>query len=150
VFSTAVFHHVADHDALFGRLHAALRPGGWLVAQCGGKGNIDRFNAAAAAVGSAEPFAEHLRGWTDTRNFAAPGETEERLHRAGFEPVEVWLEPRPVVPEHVHEYLRTLCLGYHLEALPEELRDDFVAAVADHYGDPPELDYVRLNIEARA
>src|SRR5919199_58483 len=40
VFSTATFHWIADHDALFRSLRAALRPGGRLVAQCGGAGNI--------------------------------------------------------------------------------------------------------------
>src|SRR5207244_8478409 len=40
IFSNAVFHWVPDHDRLFARLHAALRPGGRLVAQCGGHGNI--------------------------------------------------------------------------------------------------------------
>jgi trans-aconitate 2-methyltransferase len=149
VFSSAVFHHIEDHDALFGRLHSALRSGGRLVAQCGGRGNIARFNAAAAEVGSEPPFAEHLGGWRDPRNFAGPHETKERLRRAGFDGIEAWLEPRPVVPEGAHEYLRAVCLGYHLSELPEELRDPFVAAVAERCGEPVELDYVRLNIEAR-
>src|SRR4051794_23529652 len=42
VFSNAVFHWVPDHDALFRCLRAVLKPGGRLVAQCGGKGNIER------------------------------------------------------------------------------------------------------------
>jgi trans-aconitate 2-methyltransferase len=36
IFSTASFHWVRDHAALFRGLYAALRPGGWLVAQCSG------------------------------------------------------------------------------------------------------------------
>src|SRR5439155_23661341 len=40
LLSTATFHWIADHDRLFARLHSALRPGGRLVAQCGGEGNI--------------------------------------------------------------------------------------------------------------
>jgi len=40
VFSNAVFHWIADHERLFARVHAALKPGGRLVAQCGGHGNI--------------------------------------------------------------------------------------------------------------
>ena len=36
VFSTATFHWVLDHDALFAGLHATLRSGGRLVAQWGG------------------------------------------------------------------------------------------------------------------
>jgi trans-aconitate 2-methyltransferase len=149
VFSTAVFHHIPDHETLFERLHAALRPGGRLVAQCGGKGNIDRFNDAVRGVAGEEPFASHLGDWTDPREFAAPEETEERLRRAGFVDVGAWLEPRPVVPEDPPAFLRTLCLGYHFESLPEELHDDFVEAVVDRCSEPLELDYVRLNIHAR-
>jgi hypothetical protein len=36
-----------------------------------------------------------------------------------------------------------------VERLPEALRDEYVAAVADRCGQPVELDYVRLNMEAR-
>src|SRR3954470_19723852 len=46
VFSTATFHWIADHDALFASLRAVLRPGGRLVAQCGGAGNIASVHAA--------------------------------------------------------------------------------------------------------
>ena len=53
-FSNAVFHWVPDHDRLFERLHAALRPGGRVSAQCGGKGNIHAFHALADGV-AAEP-----------------------------------------------------------------------------------------------
>ena len=42
-FSNATFHWVHDHERLFAGLHRALNPGGRLVAQCGGIGNIDAF-----------------------------------------------------------------------------------------------------------
>jgi trans-aconitate 2-methyltransferase len=147
IFSNAVFHWIPDHERLFERLFAALRPGGRLVAQCGGAGNIERFHAVARAVGAEPPYAEHLAGWDGPWNFAGPDETGERLARAGFEDVETWLEPFPVEPADPVGYLRTVCLGYHLELLPQELRAPFVDAVAARAD--PELDYVRLNIAAR-
>jgi trans-aconitate 2-methyltransferase len=147
VFSNAVFHWIPDHDRLFERLFAALRPGGRLVAQCGGEGNVARFHRAAAAAASEFPFAEHMEGWRGPWNFAGPDETAARLARVGFDAVETWLEPYPVVPDDPTDYLRTVCLGYHLEQLPEELRDGYVDAVRIRAGD--ELDYVRLNITAR-
>ena len=55
ILSTATFHWIADHDALFARLRAHLRPGGLLVAQCGGQGNIARVHAAAREVMAIEP-----------------------------------------------------------------------------------------------
>lgn len=148
VFSNAVFHWVGDHDALFAALLDSLRPGGRLVAQCGGRGNVERFHQVAREVASEEPFTQHLGGWTGPWNFAGAEETAERLSRAGFTGVKTWLEPNPVVPEFTEEYLRTVCLGHHIERLPEELRDSYVRAVAGRCGQPVELDYVRLNMVA--
>jgi trans-aconitate 2-methyltransferase len=147
VFSNAVFHWVPDHDRLFERLRAVLRPGGRMVAQCGGEGNVARFHRAARAAAAEEPFARWLAGWQGPWNFAGPQQTAQRLERAGFAAVETWLEPYPVVPDDPGDYLRTVCLGYHLEQLPEELRDGYVEAVLER--SEAELDYVRLNITAR-
>jgi trans-aconitate 2-methyltransferase len=146
-FSNAVFHWVPDHDALFARLHAALTPGAPLVAQCGGSGNVARMLAAAREVGEREPYAEHFDGWTGPWNFQGAEETTERLERAGFTDVDTWLEPYPVTPDDPPAFFRTVCLGPHLERMPAELRDGFVAAVCELAGS--ELDYVRLNIRAR-
>jgi trans-aconitate 2-methyltransferase len=150
VFSNAVLHWVPDHERLFARLHAALRSGGTLVAQCGGRGNVERFLAYVRDAEAEEPFAAHFAGWSEPWNFAAPEDTASRLEKAGFEHIDVWLEPSPTVPDLTEEFLRTVCLGHHLERLPEELRDPFVRAVARRCPQPLELDYVRLNITARA
>jgi trans-aconitate 2-methyltransferase len=149
VFSNAVFHWVADHERLFERLHAALVPGGRLVAQCGGKGNIEAFHALAAEVALDEPFADHFRGWSGPWNFARAEETRDRLEAAGFVDVETSLEGRPVVPPEPRDYMRTVCLGYHVQRLPGELADRYLDAVVERAGPRPRLDYVRLNISAR-
>jgi trans-aconitate 2-methyltransferase len=146
VFSNAVFHWVPDHDRLFARLHDALRPGGRLVAQCGGEGNVARLHAASAELARDPRFAEHIGSWEGPWNFAGPDQTAERLERAGFGDVETRLEPYPVVPDDPATYLRTVCLGPYLEQLPEPLHAEFVDAVRERCGD--ELDYVRLNITA--
>jgi trans-aconitate 2-methyltransferase len=149
VFSNAVFHWIPDHDRLFARLHAALGPGGPLVAQCGGEGNVAWLGRALRAVVSQTRFEPHFRGFGGIWNFAGADETAERLERTGFEQVRCWLEPRPVRPEHPYEFLRTVTLGPHLARLPEELQGPFVEAVLEEMGEPLELDYVRLNIDAR-
>jgi trans-aconitate 2-methyltransferase len=149
VFSNAVFHWVADHERLFERLHAALVPGGRLVAQCGGKGNIHAFHALAAEVALEEPFADHFRDWSGPWNFAGAEETRDRLEAAGFVDVETSLEGRPVVPSEPRDYVRTVCLGYHVQRLTPELADRYVDAVVERAGPRPRLDYVRLNIAAR-
>jgi trans-aconitate 2-methyltransferase len=149
VFSNAVFHWIGDHERLFGRLHAALCSGGRLVAQCGGKGNVEAFHRAAREVAGEPPFAEYLEGWRGPWNFAGDRETADRLERAGFTEVRAWLEPKTVRPEWPMGYLRSVCLGYHVERLPEDLRDAYVETVEGRLGDEVELDYIRLNMEAR-
>jgi trans-aconitate methyltransferase len=48
VFNTAAFHWVPDHTRLFRSLFESLKPGGWLVAQCGGGPNIARLMRRAS------------------------------------------------------------------------------------------------------
>jgi len=149
VFSNAVFHWILDHDRLFERLHAALRSGGQLVAQCGGEGNIAAFKAAMEEVAAREPYAEHIAGWTPW-NYAAPDVTEARLRRAGFAQARCWRTDEPVEPEDPESFVSTVCLGAHLDRLPDELWEPYTADVLEVAGEPLLLEYVRLNIDARA
>ena len=148
VFSNAVFHWIGDHDRLFRRLSRALRPGGRLIAQCGGEGNVDRFLATVESVAEAPPFDAAFAGFEGPWYFASAEATAERLLAAGFEQIDCWLEPRLVSPAEPEAFLATVCLGHHLERLPEDQRARFVERVASAAA-PLELDYVRLNIDAR-
>ncbi len=154
VFSTATFHWIEDHDRLFGRLALALKPGGWLAAQCGGEGNISRATRATQAVMRDERFRPYFEGWEDDKNYAGAGETRERLERAGFGGVETWLHEEPTrfgSVEELASFLATVVLGGHLQKLPEGEKEAFAGAVAGEIsaedGDPL-LDYVRLNMTA--
>ena len=148
ILSTATFHWIADHDALFARLREVLKPGGRLVAQCGGAGNVAALKAAAEAVGERKPYADALAGWPGPWNFAGTHETAEHLTRLGWVDVWTWLQHVRVEPDDPHEYLGTVALGEHLERLDEPLRARFVDEVLDEL-DEPVVDYVRLNILAR-
>jgi trans-aconitate 2-methyltransferase len=150
ILSTATFHWVLDHERLFARLHAALRPGGRLVAQCGGSGNIDVLRGVANEVLAHEPYAAHFRDWRPPWNYAGPEITEERLRGAGFASVECWLQPAPQQPEHPREFLSSIVLGPHYQRLPEDLREPFIDAVLAESGEPVVVDYIRLNIDAVA
>ncbi len=153
ILSTATFHWIRDHQRLFRRLSRALKPGGRLVAQCGGAGNIARVRAATGQVMEEERFRPHFASWEDPWTFAAPGETKERLEAAGFEGVETWLREEPTPFGSVEElarYLKAIVLGRHLSVLPESEGETFAAAVAGKLAAEGSLvvDYVRLNILA--
>jgi len=150
VLSTATFHWIPDHDALFRRLHAALKRGGRLVAQCGGRRNVAEHTTAIAKVGARPEFAPHLTQMTGMWNFAGPEETEQRLRAAGFSEARCWLQPKPVTPADPLAFISTVTLGPILAQLPDALHRPFAEAVLEESPDPFTLDYVRLNIEATA
>ncbi len=150
VFSTATFHWIGDHAGLFARVRAALRPGGKLVAQCGGAGNTPELVVATLAVAAREPFAEHLAGWPGPWNYATPEVTAERLCAAGFTEIETWLVRRPAPYDELRSWLETNALTAHLARLPETLHESYVDAVAEVLGPDPEITYIRLNIDAVA
>jgi trans-aconitate 2-methyltransferase len=148
--SSATFHWIADHDTLFARVRAVLRPGAPFVAQCGGRGNIASIRRAVDVVVMREPFAEFFAGWAGPWNFAGPEETTERLERAGFAVERCWLNDSPQYPADIRSFMATVSLGTHLDRLPAELRDPFIDAVVEELGPNPVQDYVRLNIVAVA
>ncbi len=148
IFSTATFHWLLDHDRLFARLQAALRPSGRLVAQCGGEGNVARHAQAIGAAASNHEFGQHFGEANSLWNFAGPEQTEARLRNAGFDEVRCWLEAKPVQPADPLTFTMTVTLGPLLAQLPEEKRRPFAEAVLAEAEQPLVLDYVRLNIEA--
>jgi trans-aconitate 2-methyltransferase len=149
VFSNAVFHWVADHELLFRRLHEALKPGGRLVAQCGGKGNVAAFLGLATEVAAEPAYAEHLRGFSRSHHFESAEDTESRLRAAGFDAIHCWLQTASTELDEPLEFARTVCLREYLDALPEDLRGPFAAEVVSRAGTPVVVDYVRLNVDAR-
>jgi trans-aconitate 2-methyltransferase len=155
IFSTATFHWIADHAALFSGLFAVLRPAGQLVAQCGGGANLQRFMHTADQVARRAPFRDTLGGQKLWRHQYGAYETEQRLKAAGFENVRVWLEESPqrfADAAAMGEFARTVVLSRHVATLPDADREPFVSAVVDAVrkaeGDY-KLDYVRLNLDAR-
>lgn len=148
IFSNATFHWIGDHPRLFAALAATLRPGGQLVAQCGGFGNIDRFRELADEVARSGEFAPYFAHWKGPWNYAPADVTAERLSAAGFVDIETWLEPRPTTLADPEPFVRTVCLVRHLDLLPEELQPSFIRTVLASAGTPLVLDYVRLNIVA--
>jgi trans-aconitate 2-methyltransferase len=155
IISTAAFHWIPDHDRLFTNMFRALRPGGWLIAQCGGSGNLERLRQRVRATTRSRKFAGFFRGWNDPWNFADPKVITEVLQRIGFVDVSTQLEPAPTTfadAQHLREYLATVSLHRHLAQFPDErLKGLFLDAIVHPYSadDPPfTLDYWRLNISA--
>ncbi|HLX85018.1 MAG TPA: class I SAM-dependent methyltransferase [Terriglobales bacterium] len=156
IFSTASFHWVHDHDALFRSLYRALRPRGWLHAQCGGGSNLARLRERVNVLLQADEFSPYLGDFREPWHFSDAETAASRLRAAGFENVETGIEPASYSAENSEkfkEYMRTFVLHRHLELLPDDsVRVLFLQKLADASAqdDPPwTLDYSRLNLRAR-
>ena len=155
IFSTATFHWVLDHPRLFRALFRCLKPGGRLVAQCGGGPNIARLRHRAESLLQSHQFRAKAVGWTNPWAFATPEETSRRLAAAGFTEIDTTLEPAPTTfPDApaFSEFVESVVLRAHLDALPgEDDRRAFMAkitALAANDDPPFTLDYWRLNLTA--
>jgi trans-aconitate 2-methyltransferase len=156
VFSTATFHWISDHRALFRAIFKALRAGGRLHAQCGGGANLERAHGLAEQVMRAPQFSACFAGWPGPWEFASAETTAERLQSAGFININTGIEAAPTTfasESDYREFVTTVIYRPHLERLPSpELKQHFIDGVtrlaADD--DPPfTLDYLRLNMSAQ-
>lgn len=141
IVSTSTFHWVHDHDALFRHLAAALRPGGQLVVDCGGAGNIAAVLEILASLGHSK------NPWT----YAGVEETEARLRAAGFDRMDVRLVPRTsrfASVEELERYLTSVALRTYVDQLGAEAGAALVRDVAARLP-ARELHWVRLEIVAR-
>jgi SAM-dependent methyltransferase len=136
VFSNAVLHWVRPPEEAARRMAAALRPGGRLVAEFGGHGNIARIQAA---------LGKHSHPWF----FPSIAEYAAILESAGLEPVQAILFDRPTrvegeggLDDWLQMYIPGLDAGVRKSAV-EQLR-------AEMYSNGVwTLDYRRLRVQAK-
>ena len=156
VFSTATFHWIKDHPALFAGIFRTLRSGGRLHAQCGGGPNLRRAHELAEQVMQAAPFKSYFGDWPGPWEFANAEVTASRLQKAGFIDIDTNLEEAPTTlatEADYREFVTTVIYHSHLERLPEARTKqafiDRVTELAAKEVTPFTLDYWRLNMQAR-
>jgi len=158
VLSNAALHWMPRQDDVVAGLAAALRPGGRLVVEMGGAGNVAGATAAIrAALREVGLDPEVATSWT----FPSPGEQAARLERHGFVVRLVALvdRPTPLSPgDTVADWARMFG-AVLVEDVPGRVRAAFDHAVDVHAagagldrrpdGEPGWwVDYVRLRFVA--
>ncbi len=151
VLSNAALHWMPRPDAVLASVASALKPGGRLVAEMGGAGNVAAVIAAlrAARVESGLPPASSP--WY----FPSPAEQATRLEAAGFvvRSLAFFDRPTPLDEGGVDRWLRMFA-DPMLADVAQDRRDGLVGAAVEHAR--PTLcregrwfaDYVRLRFVA--
>ena len=147
VFSNAVLHWVKNADGAAACIARALIPGGRLVAEFGGHGNV---RSVIAAVRSVLGPVEHP--WF----YPTIGEYATLLERHGLETRQAWLIDRPTLVEGedgMEDWLRVFA-GHFVADLDPQSKTEVFRAIATrlraaHYRNGVwTIDYRRLRIVA--
>ena len=156
IFSNAVFHWVQDHDKLFLELFRHLKPGGELLAQCGGEGNLDKVRKVTEEIRKDDMFAKFFRDWKAPWNYQDDASTTERLFITGFVHADASLKAAPITfpdDETFARFANAVILRPYLGALPTpQLRGELLGRFVERMnevGNGRTLDYVRLTIRAQ-
>ncbi len=97
VVSNAALHWMPDQDAVLAGVHDLLDPGGRLVVEQGGRGNIAAVWSALTAACTDLGLPVPQLPWT----FPSPGEQASRLERCGFQvrALDLFERPTPLAPD---------------------------------------------------
>jgi trans-aconitate methyltransferase len=135
VFSNAALHWVTDHGRVFSGIARALRPGGRVFLQMGGKGNAAPVLALADTMLEEERWKDLFDGPLPRYAFYGPEEERRHLVAAGLAPVRVELIDKDMAFGSLDDLAGWIRTTWHLylEPLPEGARPAFVAELANRY-----------------
>ena len=152
IISNAALHWMSkDPDSVIRGLYSALKPGGRLVAEMGGKGNIGRV--LWALKNNLQNYGIDWREYYPWY-FPGPDDYAERLSRRGFVVSQMDLFPRPTkLPGDISDWLETFAEPF-LYSVAESHRGDFLDSIKGvlrpflFRDDCWVIDYVRLRFLA--
>ena len=134
VLSNAALHWMPSQDNVIAAVHGVLEPGGRLVVEMGGVGNVERITAAIrSARRDIGLDADVASSWT----FPSPGEQAARLEKHGFVVRLLQLVDRttPLAEGSTAADWATMFGAALTRDVPSDRRQDFDAAVDVHASD---------------
>jgi trans-aconitate 2-methyltransferase len=135
VVSFAALHWIKDHGPVLRGIRRALKPGGRIFLQFGGRGNAAAPLRIADEMTGEDRWQSYFEGFDFRYGFFGPEEYRIWLEEAGLSPLRVELIPKEMVqpsPEALAGWIETTWHPY-LERVPEKLRRDFISEIVDRY-----------------
>jgi trans-aconitate methyltransferase len=159
VVSFATLHWIWDHGPVIRGIERALKPGGRLFLQFGGRGNAAEPLGIADEMTGEERWRSYFEGFDFRYAFFGPEEYRAWLEEAGLSPLRVELIPKEMVQPSPAGFVGWIETTWHpyLERIPEDLRCDFISEIVDRYLSEHPLDdegrvhvgMVRLEVVAK-
>ena len=153
VFTNAALHWMGPPEPVLRGIARALRPGGRVAGECGGRGNVEIIlGALKAALRERGLDPDRVNPWYS----ASVDEYASLFEQIGLVPDSIVLFPRPtLLPGSLNDWLETFAQGF-LNAVPASdrvaLLEDVSARCAPVLRDEDgkwTADYIRLRFAAR-
>ncbi len=128
ILTNAALHWMTRPDEVVAGMHRALVPGGRVVGEMGGQGNVEIITGELlGAMARRGIDGEATFPWY----FPGPDEYAARLETAGFDVRSIELIERPTpLPGDISGWLATFCEAFVL-AVPEPMRTEFIDQVRE-------------------
>lgn len=134
IFSNAVLHWIKPPQRVIGRIAENLKPGGRLVAEFGGKGNISAIDRAIDSM--LAELALPPRVEADYNFFPSVGEYASMLEsHGGLEVTLATLFDRPTPLSEGNAGLRNWVMNFRnniVDRVPPNMRESFFAGIEQH------------------
>jgi trans-aconitate 2-methyltransferase len=158
VFSNAVLHWVLDHRPVLSGIFGALRPGGKMLLQMGGKGNAEAILTVLDNLRLKQTWHDYFVDFKFPYAFLGTEDYTRLLAESGFTNTRVELIAKDMIhdgPAGMAGWIRTTWLPY-TERIPEEKREAFIDELVAIYLQKVPLDnagrahvaMMRLEVEA--
>jgi trans-aconitate 2-methyltransferase len=158
VVSFACLHWIRDHLTVLAGIKRALKAGGVLLCQCGGRGNAEEILAVTEDLTRSDKWSRYFQSFASPYHFYGPEEYRVWVAEACLSVRRVELVPKDMVHigrDGLMGFLSATWLPY-TDKLPHDFRSDFIADVANSYLELHPLDsdgcshvkMVRLQVEA--
>jgi ubiquinone/menaquinone biosynthesis C-methylase UbiE len=158
IFSNACLHWIADQEKVVKGVYRALKPGGRIFFQMGGKGNAGVMNTIVDNMIKEREWSKYFRDFEMPYHFHSAAGYRKFLKTAGLKPVKIGLIPK--IAKHdagsgLAAWMRTTWFPY-TNKIPLKLRDKFISQavasfiMATKQGKKKEIDMkmIRLQVEA--
>ncbi|MDX1808407.1 MAG: methyltransferase domain-containing protein [Sulfurospirillaceae bacterium] len=157
IFSNAALHWVKDHDAVVRGIYKALKPGGKILLQMGGKGNA--FEVFKALEFVKKEYVPYFKDFISPYTFHCDTYYIELLRNIGFESFDATLIPKEMVHQNIDDFkgwLETTWFPF-LDCVPKVKRETFLNQWIQTYLDltslhdqgPISVSMIRLEVTAQ-
>ncbi|MBI5878006.1 MAG: methyltransferase domain-containing protein [Chloroflexi bacterium] len=135
VVSFSALHWVIDHRPVLAGIHRALKPGGRVLMQFGGQGNMGVLDDIARQIPSDPRWSRFFDGFVYPWGFYGPDEYRPWLKAADFTVTHLALAIRDVTHpgrDGWNAWIRTAWPGY-INRIPADQRQAFIDDLGDRY-----------------